>query len=161
MIQRIQTLYLLAATALMAITFFAPLMSFHLMDEVSTLYAYKLVDAAGQATCTPWHFSVLVGLTTILPFLIIFRYKNRLSQIRFCVVEVVLLVGLLVVGGLYCYRFYDLFTAQIATLANPELFAVGYKMTLLCPVAALLFVWLASRAIFRDEMLVRAADRIR
>jgi len=38
---------------------------------------------------------------------------------------------------------------------------VGYKMTLLCPVAALLFVWLASRAIFRDEMLVRAADRIR
>ncbi|MBR1995462.1 MAG: DUF4293 family protein, partial [Alistipes sp.] len=31
----------------------------------------------------------------------------------------------------------------------------------LCPVAALLFVWLASRAIFRDEMLVRAADRIR
>lgn len=37
----------------------------------------------------------------------------------------------------------------------------GFKPAIALPVVALLFAFLAARAIFRDEMLVRSADRIR
>ena len=156
MIQRIQTLYLLAATVLMAIAFFAPLATFGTTEGLSTLYAHELVDANGVSATNPYYLNFLVLLAMVLPFGTIFRYKRRLTQIRWCVVEMVLLVGVVVMLGLYCYRFYTLFSE-----ASPELLAVSFKVTLLCPLAALFFTWLAMRAIFRDEMLVRAADRIR
>lgn len=156
MIQRIQTLYLLAATILMAICFFAPLMSFGTEAGLSTVYSYQLVDPDGVVVSSPWHLAFLTLLTAVLPLGIIFRYKHRLAQIRFCVVEMVLLVGLIVMLGFYCYRYYTLFS-ELAS----QVFSASYEVTLLCPLAALLFTWLASRAIFRDEMLVRAADRIR
>ena len=156
MIQRIQTLYLLAATVLMAVTFFAPLATFGTVEGLSTLYAYQLVDPAGVSESNPYYLHLLVLLTMALPFGTIFRYKRRLVQIRWCVVEMVLLVGVVLMLGLYCYRFYTLFRE-----ASPEIFAASFKVTLLCPFVALLCSWLAMRAIFRDEMLVRAADRIR
>lgn len=156
MIQRIQTLYLLAVVILMAITFFAPLATFGTTEGLSTLYAYELVDAEGIATTNPYYLWFLVIVAMALPLGTIFRYKKRLIQIRWCVVEMVLLVGVMLMLGLYCYRFYSLFSE-----ASPELFAASFRVTLLCPLAALLFTWLAMRAIFRDEMLVRAADRIR
>ena len=155
MIQRIQTLYLLAATILMAVTLFAPLMSVGTEEGVTILYSYKLVDPQGVVIFSPWHLAVLVALTALLPFGIIFRYKHRLAQIRFCIVEMVLLVGMMVMAGFYCYRLYSL------TSGASEIFSTTFHVTLLCPVVALLASWLASRAIFRDELLVRAADRIR
>ena len=155
MIQRIQTLYLLAATILMAVTLFAPLMSVGTEEGVTILYAYKLVDAQGEVIFSPWHLALLVALTALLPFGIIFRYKHRLAQIRFCIVEMVLLVGMMVMAGFYCYRLYSLFDETY------EVLACSFRWPLLCPLAALLLTWLASRAIFKDEMLVRAADRIR
>ena len=37
----------------------------------------------------------------------------------------------------------------------------GFKPAIVLPLVCLLFAYLAARAIFRDELLVRAADRIR
>ncbi|MDE7006291.1 MAG: DUF4293 domain-containing protein, partial [Alistipes sp.] len=39
--------------------------------------------------------------------------------------------------------------------------AQGLRPAIVLPLVALLFVWLAARAIVHDEVLVRAADRIR
>ena len=155
MIQRIQTLYLLAATALMALVFFLPLMGSSTEQGTSLFYSYKLVDSEGISTSSPWYLMFLVLMAGVIPFGTIFRYKNRLLQIRMCVVSMVLMGGSIAMLAFYCYRFYTLFAAQ------SEVFAASFKLTLLCPFAALLFTWLAMRAIFRDEMLVRAADRIR
>ena len=156
MIQRIQTLYLLATPILQPLTFFMPLATFGTTEGVSTLYAYELVDAAGVATTNPYYLWFLVILAMALPLGTIFRFKKRLTQIRWCVVEMVLIVGVVLMLGLYLYRFYTLFAE-----ASPEVFICSFKVTLLCPLVALLSTWLAMRAIFRDEMLVRAADRIR
>ena len=38
---------------------------------------------------------------------------------------------------------------------------VASKPAIMLPLVCLLFAYLAARAIFRDELLVRAADRIR
>lgn len=155
MIQRIQTLYLLLATGLMALFFFLPIA--HFTTEVGTALfkSYELVGADGVVEQIPSYLMFLSILAVALPFYVIFRFKNRLHQIRFCVVEMILQVGVLIVAGLYCYRLYALFAEAY------EAFAMEVRWPILCPLAALLFTWLAMRAIFRDEMLVRAADRIR
>lgn len=155
MIQRIQTLYLLGAVVLMALAFFLPLALFTTEAGTATFKAYELIGADGGVEQVPSYLMFLMLVALCLPLYIVFRYKNRLHQVRFCVVEMILLVGVLLVSGLYCYRLYELFGQTY------ELVAISIRWTIVCPLVALLLTYLAMRAIFRDEMLVRAADRIR
>lgn len=155
MIQRIQTIYLLLVTVLMALLFFVPTVHFTTEAGTAVFKAYEFVGADGVVEKVPSYLMFLVLLAMCLPIYIVLCYKRRLSQIRFCVVEMVLLVGVLILEGLYCYRLYSLFGEAY------EAYAMEVRWPILCPLAALLFSWLAMRAIFRDEMLVRAADRIR
>ncbi len=154
MIQRIQTLYLLAVAALFAATLFVPLAWFGGPSANYTLYAFSLVDGNEVATQTPWYLGALLALAAMIPFVTIFLFRRRLVQIRLCVAEIVLIIGAIVIEGLYYYRF-----TQTLTEAGCEV--QGLKAGAILPLLALLFTWLAARAIFRDEMLVRAADRIR
>lgn len=155
MIQRVQTLYLLGASLLMALAFFLPTALLTTEAGTAVFRFYELTGADGVVEQVPSYLMFLTLLTIALPLYIIFRYKNRLHQIRFCVVAMILEVGVLLLSGLYCYRLYTLFNAAY------EAFAFEIRWPLLCPLVALLFTWLAMRAIFKDEMLVRAADRIR
>lgn len=155
MIQRIQTLYLLGAVVLMALAFFLPLALFTTEAGTATFKAYELIGIDGVVEKVPSYLMFLMLVAMWLPLYIVFLYKKRLSQIRFCVVEMVLLVGVLLVAGLYCYRLYELFAESY------EVVAISIRWTIACPLVAVLFSYLAMRAIFRDEMLVRAADRIR
>ena len=41
------------------------------------------------------------------------------------------------------------------------MYARGFKPSIALPLVGLFFAYLAVRAIFRDELMVRAADRIR
>lgn len=203
MIQRIQTLHLLAAAVLTAVLLFVPLARYAAGGRTVALHAFALrttdgeplaaaaertpqlvvvavdgaptdtdssavaaapaVPAAPEAVGTPASFEalppylgILLAAAAVLPFATIFLYKRRLLQIRLCAVELVLLLGVLVMETIYFFRLKALFAdaAATASFAAPQLTAAF-------PLAALFFVWLASRAIFRDEMLVRAADRIR
>ena len=155
MIQRIQTLYLLGASVLMALTFFLPLGLFTTEAGEAVFRTYELVGADGVVEKVPSYLMFLTLVALWLPVYIIFLYKKRLAQIRFCVVEMVLLVGVVLMEAFYCYRLYSLFDETY------EVLACSFRWPLLCPLAALLLTWLASRAIFKDELLVRAADRIR
>lgn len=155
MIQRIQTLYLLAVSILTTLTFFLPLATFTTEAGEVVFRTYELVGADGVVEKVPSYLMFVTLIAAVLPLGVIFAYKRRLAQIRFCAVEVVLLLGVLVIETLYCYRLYTLYGE------SSELFATQFHWPLVCPLVALLFVWLAMRAIFKDEMLVRAADRIR
>lgn len=155
MIQRIQSVYLLLVTALMAVTLFAPLAWFALEAGEFSLYAFALENAAGEAVQSTVYLGVLLALACALPFLTIFLYKRRLLQIRLCVVELVLLLGATVMEGVYyflCRRFFD---------ALSSVHMQGFRLSIALPLVCMLFAYLAARAIFRDELLVRAADRIR
>lgn len=203
MIQRIQTLHLLAAAVLTAVLLFVPLARYAAGGRTVALHAFALrttdgeplaaaaertpqlvvvavdgaptdtdssavaaapaVPAAPEAVGTsassevlPPYLGILLAAAAVLPFATIFLYKRRLLQIRLCAVELVLLLGVLVMETIYFFRLKALFAdaAATASFAAPQ-------PTAAFPLAALFFVWLASRAIFRDEMLVRAADRIR
>lgn len=153
MIQRIQTLYLLIATALMSVTIFTPMAQFFDGTQEYTLTAFALKDAAGVTAQPAIYMGILLALAGLLPFVVIFLFKNRQLQIRLCAAEIVLLVGSLVVMGIYYYLSARLFESVDG---------VGsLKLGVIMPLIAIVFVALATRAIFRDEVLVRSLDRIR
>lgn len=154
MIQRIQSLYLLVLTALMAVTLFVPLAWFGSDAGMYELHAFALETVDGEAVQSTVYLGIVLALACVLPFVTIFLFKRRLLQIRLCVVEMVLLVGAAAMEGVYYFlswRFFSELTFHTQ----------GFKPAIALPLVCLLFAYLAARAVFRDELLVRAADRIR
>lgn len=152
MIQRIQTLYLLLATALMACTLFMPIAHVSTAQGELVLQAFK---PFGSEMAFGWLFAALFIFATLLPLVTIFLFKYRKRQVGLCAAEGVLQLGAVVVILL----FYWLIIPDIL-----QDFTIRYKSlgwAFIMPVAALIPTFLAGRAIFRDEVLVRSLDRIR
>lgn len=150
MIQRIQTLYLLAAAALTAVTLCTPLMWTVVDGGQIRLAAFAITSGEEVIGTTPYYLPILLSLTCLLPLVTIFLYKRRMLQIRLCAAEAVLLVGSAVMEAMIYWG--PLGSRGDSSALLPASFA---------PLAALFFVWLAARAIFRDELLVRSLNRIR
>lgn len=154
MIQRVQSLYLLIATALLAVTIFTPIAAFTGGGAELTLCAFQLTDAAGEyAESTLW-MGILLSLSALLPLITIFLYKHRQLQIRLCGVELVLLIG-----DIAFMTIYYLLAGRV--VAASAFSASAIRFGAIMPAVAVVFVALAMRAIFRDELLVRSLDRIR
>ena len=152
MIQRIQTLYLVAIVALMTTAIFTPLAYFVAGAEEYLLYAFSL--KGGEVSYSTIYMGVIVALSAIVPFVTIFLFKNRKLQIRLCAVELVLLIGSVIFMAIYYYRGSRMF-------ANLEFATQGFRIAIIFPLVALVLDYLSLRAIFHDEMLVRSLDRIR
>lgn len=154
MIQRIQTVYLLLAAALVVVALVAPLAWFASDAGLFELHAFALRTAEGDAVQGTLYLGVVLLAAGLLPLVTIFLFRRRLLQIRLCVVEAVLLIGAAVMEGAYYFLACRVFSGFAFHLQ-------GVRAACALPVVCLVFVWLAARAIFRDELLVRAADRIR
>ena len=154
MIQRIQTLYLLLAAGLVACAAFLPLASFASGGEEFRLYAFGLRTADGETVQSTLYMGILLALALVLPLTTIFLFKRRMLQFRLGVVEMILLLGAQIVMGIYYFLSYRLFSSF-------EFHAQSVKLPLVLPLIAMIFTYLAVRAIFRDELMIRSMDRIR
>ena len=155
MIQRIQTLYLLGIVVLTTLMMCLPLAYFVGGEETFNLYGYGLRSVAtGEMYKSTIFLMIILGLAALLPVVNIFLYKRRMAQIRYCIVEFVLLVGSVIMLAVHYFLFYRAF-------ADFDFHAQGMKVTMLLPIAALFLNYLAIKAIVADEMLVRSLDRIR
>ncbi|MBO5717927.1 MAG: DUF4293 domain-containing protein [Alistipes sp.] len=152
MIQRIQSLYLLVAAALMSLTLFMPIATFVVDGNTYELSAFAL-SCGDMSESTLW-MGVMLVMATLLPLVVIFLFKRRTLQVRLCAVEIVLLLGSLVMIGLYYWLTSRLFENLVV---EHRQFGWGAPM----PLVSLVLTALASRAIFKDEVLVRSLDRIR
>jgi len=146
MIQRIQSLYLLLATLVMSLTLFMPVAKISYDGQMYDLTAFGSIE-------TIW-MGIMLSLATLLPLVTIFLFKRRTLQIRLCAVELVLLVGSLVLFGLYYWL-------TIRSFENYSLEHLQFGWAAPMPIIAFVLTYLASRAIFKDEVLVRSLDRIR
>ncbi|MBQ7855689.1 MAG: DUF4293 domain-containing protein [Alistipes sp.] len=155
MIQRIQTLYLLIAVALMAVTLFCPVALLNVDGVQVTLSAFGIFDPMGKLSNMSIFMGVQLLLSTLLPLLTIFLYKNRVLQIRLCGAELVMLVGCLVIIGVSIWRMCSLLLEEF------EWSMLALRLPVVMPVVAFILVVLAMRATLRDELLVRSLDRIR
>ena len=152
MIQRIQTLFLLAIVALMAATIFTPLAYFVGGVHEYKLYAFALRGV--ESDFSTMYMGIVMTLATIIPLVNIFLFKNRQLQIRLCAVELVLLIGSIIFAGLYYYLSNRMF-------AELEFHTQGFRIAMIFPLVSIILDYLAMRAIFHDEMLVKSLDRIR
>ena len=153
MIQRIQSLYLLAVAALMIAATFTPLAYFVGGVEEYKLFAFSLKSA--EVTHSTIYMGIIVALSAIVPTVTIFLFKNRMLQVRLCAVEIVVLLGCIAFMAIYFW----LSGANALEAAVVEHRQFGWAAIM--PIVALVLVSLAARATFKDEVLVRSLDRIR
>ena len=157
MLQRIQTLYLMAVTLLMVVTLIFPLVFIAVDGQQVNLSAFAISDAEGVLSHASAWLGGVLALATLLPFVTIFLYKNRPLQIRLCGVECVLLIGAVALVGAFTYVVCNnIFTEFDIPWSN-----IVFRFGVLMPIVSVVLTVLAMRAILRDELLVRSLDRIR
>lgn len=154
MIQRIQTVYLIVVAILIGIYFFLPFTSFVIEPDMSVfrLSIRGLIpDAIGtKPLLQAIPLLVLASIIVILVIATITLYKRRMLQIRLCIINIVLLVGL---QGLM-YYFVSVSKHQLGS--NPS-----YSVIFVFPIISAILSYMAIRRIAKDEALVRSMDRLR
>lgn len=147
MIQRIQTVYLLIVTGLLITAMCLPMGYF---IDATGEHPFKAMGMGmNEAFQSTWGLFGILMLSTLVAFATIFLFKNRMLQIRMSIFNSLLLVG-----------YYIAFLAFYFALKNDDnLFRIGWALCL--PLVSIILNVLAIRAIGRDEVMVKAADRLR
>jgi hypothetical protein len=94
--------------------------------------------------------AILYSINLLISMVTIFKFKNRILQMRLCIINIFLLVGSLALA----YYF-------IAFAFSDFQDTVHYKIVALMPILAIIFNFLAYKGIQKDEKLVKSIDRIR
>ena len=150
MIQRIQTLYLLAVVALGIALIWLPVVQLVSPEKVAQVQVYELSALGGAPLQGLWGLLVTTILIPIMALIDIFLFKKRILQARLNIFTVFL-----------CLCYYGVLAIYI-WLAKMSL---GFEWHLMpwasFPLISLVLTLMATRAILKDEALVRAADRLR
>ena len=155
MIQRIQTVYLLAALVLTGLILFMPFAEIGAVD--GSIYSFgsaglSRLDGQDWLRVTgAIPLFVLILVTTSLLLASIFLFRNRRLQMRICIYSIILEFGLIGLG--YYYFFLAFRDLQVSIYT--------FKLPVIIPVISIILIYLAFRAIRKDDILVRSLDRIR
>lgn len=188
MIQRIQSFYLVLAVCAMALCFMFPVVTCHVdggsaegqpatsampVQIEGKMYLVDRADAGvsmqidGKAETLPqkkfvstWPLVVTAALAGLLALVSIFLFANRMRQVRVVAFAFLINVAYLFIVFISTY---DTFTDHVTQMAEAMGCAVSchYSIGTWMAVVSLLLLFLAQRAIRRDEAKVRAADRLR
>ena len=151
--QRIQTLYLflsgVTATLLLLLTLCTVVPS-----GADMSYSANFTGLVARGWTSIKYFNlvsfVLTSLVTILSFATIFLYKRRKLQIRLTIIGLLLMVAAIVAFGYMLWRQADLLQAT-----------TQIRFWIVLPIINLLCQYLAMRNIIKDDILVRASNRLR
>ncbi len=160
MIQRIQTLFLFFVVVCMILFLVLPFWSLThpATGESYQLYALYMIHqpCASGALSQIYYPYGISGILAVLAIIVavfeIFRFKNRLTQIKLGLLNSLLITGSLITLVILSYYDQQELMPDIRGVYQPGLFM---------PAAALIFNSLANRYIRKDEKLVRSVDRIR
>lgn len=155
MIQRIQTLFLVAAAVFTGLLLIVPSLSFEINGaflSVNALYA-SIINASGSVEQIP---ASLLMLTVSFAFLMsisaIFFYKKRPLQKRFTNLATVL--TLLIYGAIGYYFF------KLKNIEGMNFDPAG-SYGLIFPLISVILLQMAASRIQKDENLIKSIDRIR
>jgi len=141
MIQRIQSLFIVAAAGLGISLFFVPVIVFAGSEELF------IVNAAGFTGANIWYFSLLSILCILPLFIQLFMYNNRKKQILIGKISILMWILWILLFMLIVY---------LNEIANFSL-----QFGAIFPFLIVIFILLANRNIKKDEELIRSIDRIR
>lgn len=152
MIQRKQTLFLLAAIILSIVCLCLPLGHFtdaENLGQSSTMFNLWITQPDGSHDYSVWALFAILLITCPIALIAIFMYHNRMVQSRFCLFNMLLVLGWYVV--------YAVFALNL----NGTTGHYSLSFSSILPLISLILYFMARKAILADEALVRAADRIR
>lgn len=152
MIQRIQSVYLLVVTILLVVAMCMPVGLFigadGITENVFKPLGVSMADGSFQST---WGLFGILLLSAIIAFCTIFLFRNRMLQVRMTIFSSILLIG-----------YYIAFAAFMFVLKSDfEAMTFKFGWALCLPAVSIILNYLAFRAIYRDELMVKAADRLR
>ena len=155
MLQRIQSLYLLAAGLVIGALYLFPLVhNVYVNGKPLTIMVTGIYqDVNGQSTHTETFMllAIATALVALLPLALIFLYKNRKLQINLCYLLMLIVIG-------YSYWVAQTVKGVIdGALLNMSNYGIGILLVSL----SLLLIVIAQKSIQKDEKLVRSADRLR
>ena len=162
MIQRIQTLLLLAAAILNLAVLGTPLWSIKKGDDTAVMTGLNVEITGTLPSTTGMGESkyllaqfILIIVASGFTIFTIFAYNDRKKQIRFtyfsrALISVQLLITIVFVSQ-------ELPRMIGSTEEYPGTFGIG----LFFPIAAILLIWFAASRIKKDEELVKSMDRFR
>ncbi|MEN6619719.1 MAG: DUF4293 domain-containing protein [Rikenellaceae bacterium] len=132
MIQRIQTLFLLAATLMLGSLFFSTM-------------AYTATERVKYIEILPCLIFTII--TTAIALTSIFLYRQRVLQIRLSIINSIILVA------------YQAWILYYFFFSRPE--STAFSITAVFPIVAAILSFIAMRYIARDEAMVLSSGRLR
>jgi hypothetical protein len=152
MLQRSQSLYLLFVFILSILLFTGPLA--FVTQEVGGIFLKHsgVFDLDGENMgISTWPLSVMIGLSVLVSILTFLSYLNRPRQMRLTLFLMFFNVGF--IGISYYYVHY--------IMHNFGGVQFVFQWRIVVPLMTLVLLVLAFRGIRKDELLVKAADRLR
>ncbi len=152
MIQRVQSLFLLVSVILLSVL--SCLSVAEIMID-NNIYSYKTFgiysqDGYYELIAHTYPLFILIIISTIIIFISIFLFKKRLLQLRLCLISIFLQSGIYGLGYFYIYQ-----------LSNKYEILIHYSFAIIIPLISIILVYMAMRAIKKDEILIKSLDRIR
>jgi hypothetical protein len=155
MIQRAQSIYLFLVVVLMSLFLLFPIAELVTETNVTLkLYSHglkKITDGESQKLMSTLALMILAFVIAVINFYNIFLFNNRTSQMRLCIYNILLLIGLVVLS-FYYYR--------VVNKAY-EITYHRFKIASILPVFCIVLNIMAFSGIRRDELLVKTYERLR
>ena len=142
MIQRVQTLFLLLTTLISVSLLYLPLFELPAMAADALPREFRITSNA--------LLLILCAATGLFSFIVIFLFKNRRLQLKAC--RLILIIIFVMIGLLF-------YTSDTYSSGLDQ--KVVFKTGTYLPLLQVVFIFLAHRAIKKDDELVRSADRLR
>lgn len=156
MIQRIQSIYLLITIFLFGLFINMDFFSFSVGNDIYNMNVFGLSseNTANTDKISTTPVAVLSFIILFVELFSIFQYKNRIKQIRICIFNILLMIGLYILIGVYVFV-----TKEEMSIIQNEASAPGIAMII--PFFGIILTYLAIRAIGSDEALIRSLDHLR
>lgn len=150
MIQRIQTIYLLVASILMAMLSFIPVATVNLSGDIFLLDGTGFMSLDESLFEAKWGLLFLLILSALIPMIAIFLYNRRVLQMRLTMFSALITLGMVVAFLFYGHQ---------ALGGTFEGFKPTYAFSF--PIVAVILELLAYRGIAIDHRTIKYADRLR
>jgi hypothetical protein len=153
MLQRPQTLYLLLVAVLAVVLLTGPLALLSTEGVSYMLHHSGLTGPEGnRVELATWPMTTLFVASAALALFNIFSYRNRIRQMRIAIFLIFLFAGMIAMILYYVFAAKEMLQEEVMVL---------YRWRVVNPPVAAILTYLAFRRIRRDELLVKAYDRIR
>jgi len=120
-------------------------------DEIILKHSGAVTGSGEQLEISAWPMTLYFIIVSVLIFFNIFSYKHRIRQMRISVFMMFIAAGM--VGIIYYYiKFIKLNFEGIQNI---------FQWRIVIPPIILILLYLAFKGIQRDELMVKAYDRLR